>query len=714
MIDRRAAFLLLGALAALQAAGAAERLAYPPAPRSEQVDEYHGVQVADPHRPLEDLDSAATRRWIEAENALTSSYLESVPERYAIRRRLTELWNYERWSPPFRKGDGYFFTRNDGLQNQSVLYTARSLDGPAAVLLDPNELSDDGTVALGAFAVSDDGKRLAYSLSTAGSDWLEWRVRDVETGRDLEDRIQWSKFSGASWSEDGKGFYYAAYEPPREGEEREEANYYQKLRYHRLGTPQSEDVIAYQRPDQKEWGFAGEVSEDGAYLVIHVWQGTDRRNRLFYRDLRDPQAGVVELLADFDASYSFVGNDGPVFWIQTDLEAPRGRLVAIDLRRPERSHWREVIRQAAQTLEEVSVVGERLLARYLEDARSRVKLFHLDGRPAGEIALPGLGTAAGFSGERGDRETFYSFESFTAPPAIYRHDLETGASRPVWRPRLSFDPDAYETRQVFYRSKDGTRVPMLLSHRKGLRSPGQAPALLFGYGGFNLPQKPAFKVPALVWMERGGLYAVANLRGGGEYGEEWHEAGTKLKKQNVFDDFIAAAEWLVAEGWTRPERLGITGRSNGGLLVGASLVQRPDLFGAAVPEVGVLDMLRFHKFTIGWAWVSDYGSPDDPEEFRALYAYSPYHNLRPGTAYPATFITTGDHDDRVVPAHSFKFAAALQAAQAGPEPILIRIDTRAGHGAGKPTAKRIEEAADILSFLVRELGLEAAPTAAGP
>lgn len=679
-------------------------LNYPPSyPDPTVVDIYHGQPVPDPYRWLEDLDSEQTRAWIEAQNHLTFNYLQQIPARQRIRERLTQLWNYEKYSQPFKEGGLYFYFKNDGLQNQSVLYTQESLEGQARVLLDPNTFSEDGTVALSGIAISRDGRYLAYGLSRSGSDWQEWKVRDIETGEDLPDHLRWVKFSGASWTLDGQGFFYSRYDEPAPGSEYESANYFQKLYYHRLGTPQSEDVLVYHRPDQKEWGFAGGVTEDGNYLIISVWRGTDPKNLIFYKDLRDPQSPVVELIREFEAEYSFVGNDGSRFWLLTDCQAPRRRLVAIDLEQPDRVQ--EVIPEAEETLQGVSLINNQFVAFYLKDAHTQIKIFALDGTYLGEIPLPGLGSTSGFGGKRYDTETFYTFTSFTTPPTIYRYDFTSGTSTLFRQPQVDFDPQAYEVQQVFYTSKDGTRIPMFLVHRRGLARTGDHPTLLYGYGGFGISLTPSFSVGLVAWLEMGGVYAQPNLRGGGEYGEEWHQAGTKLNKQKVFDDFIAAAEWLIAHGYTNPAKLAISGGSNGGLLVGACLVQRPELFAAALPAVGVFDMLRFHKFTIGWAWISEYGSPENPEEFKALYAYSPLHNLKPGTAYPATLITTADHDDRVVPAHSFKFAAALQAAQGGSQPVLIRIETKAGHGAGKPTTKLIEEAADRWAFLVQVLGI---------
>jgi prolyl oligopeptidase len=683
-----------------------QRLKVPETRRDDTVDVLHGVPVPDPYRWLEEVDSEGTRAWITAQNELTFDFLERIPARETIQERLTELWNHERYGIPVNRGGRIFFTRNDGLQNQSVLYWLDSLDGEPRALLDPNLLSEDGTIALTGFAISSDGKLLAYGLSTAGSDWQDWRVREVDSGQDREDLVAWVKFSEAAWTADGRGFFYSRYDEPQEGEEYQGANYYHKLYYHTLGTPQSTDRLVYERPDQKEWGFGGLVTDDGRYLIVSVWKGTHRENGVFYQDLEAEDGQMVELLTEFDARYLFVGNDGPRFYFLTDLEAPMSRLVAVDVTAPDRAGWQAVIPEADDALQSVSLVGDRFFASYLHHAHSRVLVFDKQGTQTGQVDLPGIGTAEGFTGRQQDRETFYQFTGFTAPGTLYRYDLDTNRSEVFRQPEVGFDPSEYVTEQVFYPSQDGTPIPMFLSHKKGMPRDGNRPTYLYGYGGFDIPLTPAFSPSILVWMELGGLFAQANLRGGGEYGKPWHEAGMKLKKQNVFDDFIAAASWLVEKGYTSTPRLAIGGGSNGGLLVGACLTQRPDLFGACVPAVGVLDMLRFHKFTIGWAWTSDYGSPDDREEFQALLAYSPYHNVKPGLAYPPTLITTGDHDDRVFPAHSFKFAAALQAAQAGPAPILIRIETRAGHGLGKPTSKLIEETADRWAFLTHVMDLK--------
>ncbi|GAA6616039.1 prolyl oligopeptidase family serine peptidase [Scytonema sp. NUACC26] len=680
---------------------------YPTTTKSNQVDDYHGTLVADPYRWLENPDSEETQAWIEAQNQVTFSYLQQIPVREAIKQRLTKLWDYEKYSIPFKEGDRYFYFKNDGLQNQSVLYTLKTLEDQPKVLLDPNKLSEDGTVALSGIAISEDGQLLAYGLSFAGSDWQEWKIKNIETGEDLEDQLKWIKFSGASWTHDGKGFFYSRYDEPNEKTKLEEVNYYQKLFYHQLGKPQSEDNLIYERRDRKEWGFNGDVTEDGRYLIISVWEGTNPKNLVFYKDLANPNSEVVELIHEFEASFGIIDNEDNIFYLQTDLDAPRRRAIAIDINNPQRDNWQEIIPQSEETLQSISTINNQFIANYLKDARTQVKIFEMTGSFVREVELPGIGSAGGFGGKRNDTETFYSFTSFTAPGTIYRYDMVSGRSQVFREPKVDFNPNEYETKQVFYNSKDGTRVPMFITHKKGIQLDGNNPTYLYGYGGFSIPLTPSFSVSSLIWMEMGGVYAIPNLRGGGEYGEDWHQAGMKQNKQNVFDDFICAAEWLIAEGYTKSAKLAIGGGSNGGLLVGACITQRPDLFGAALPAVGVLDMLRFHKFTIGWAWIPEYGSPENPEEFQVLYAYSPLHQLKAGTVYPATMIITAESDDRVVPAHSFKFAAALQAAHSGNSPVLIRVETKAGHGAGKPTTKRIEEATDAWAFLIRTLDVQA-------
>jgi prolyl oligopeptidase len=695
-------------------------LTYPKTPIIDHTDNYHGTLIHDPYRWLEDTDSPETQAWIETQNALTFSYLEKIPAREIIRQRLTELWDYPKTWAPLQKGGRFFQIQNTGLQNQDVLYVLESLEGEPRILLDPNKLSEDGTVALTSWSVSDDGRWLAYATSASGSDWLTWHIRDVDTGKDLPDIIEWSKFSGASWlpvtpdRERPVGFYYSRYDPPAEGQEFESANYYQKLYFHRLNSSQTEDVLVYKRPDQKEWGFSGQVSEDGRYLIISVWQGTDVRNRLFYKDLQTDGL-VLELIPDLEAAYNFIGNDGSVFYLLTNFNAPRGRVIAIDSQNPEKTHWETLIPQSEDTLEAIKIVSNQFVCVYLHDAYHKLLRFALDGAPLGEIMLPMIGTVFhnfenwGFNGGRRDHELFYAFQSFICPTTIYCYDFWADTNTLLSTPPIKFDFSPYIVRQVFATSKDGTHIPMFLVHRSDLdfskSKTKDMPTLLYGYGGFNIPLTPTFAISRLVWLELGGVLAIANLRGGGEYGEEWHQAGMKERKQNVFDDFIACADYLISQGITSPKKLAIQGGSNGGLLVGACMVQRPDLFAAALPAVGVMDMLRFHKFTIGWAWVSDYGSSDDPEGFKYIYAYSPLHNIKPGVAYPATLVTTADHDDRVVPGHSFKFTAALQAAHAGEPPVLIRIQTKAGHGFGKPTAILIEEQADIWAFLVKVLGI---------
>ncbi|WP_425618620.1 prolyl oligopeptidase family protein [Anatilimnocola sp. NA78] len=682
------------------------KFSYPETTRGDQVDDYHGTKIADPYRWLEEPDSDATKAWVTAQNKLTFDYLEKLPQRKAIRDRLEELWNFERFGLPRVRNGKYFYTRNDGLQNQSVLYATEGLRGEPRLLLDPNKLSADGTVALGDWVVSDDGKFIAYSLAAAGSDWNDWRVLNVATGENEVDHLKWVKFSGASWTNDNAGFYYSRYDEPKPGEKYTGANYYQKLYYHKLGSPQSEDKLIYERPDEKEWGFSGDVTEDGKYLIITVWRGTEQKNLVFYKDLTQPDAPVVELITGWDAKYHFVGNVGKKFWFTTDLDAPFKKLIAIDLANPAREQWKDVIPESRDTLQGVGAVGGHLIAEYLRDACSAVKVFDPDGKLVREIEFPGLGSVGGFGGRFDQNETFYTFTSYTVPGAIYRYDIPSGKSELFRQPKVKFDGDAFESKQVFYTSKDGTKVPMILTYKKGLKLDGNNPTILYAYGGFNVSLTPGFSVGTIAWLEQGGVYAVPNLRGGGEYGRAWHEAGMKDRKQNVFDDYIAAAQWLIDQKYTSPGKLAIRGGSNGGLLVGAAMTQRPDLFAAAVPAVGVMDMLRYHKFTIGWAWAPEYGSSEDASLFKVLHAYSPLHNLKPGTKYPATLVTTGDHDDRVVPAHSYKFAAALQAAHQGATPALIRIETRAGHGAGTPTSKLIDASADVLGFLVKELGVK--------
>lgn len=688
-----------------QPSDAESTLTYPAARKSGQSDTYHGQSVADPYRWMEDLDAPELKQWIDGQNAVTQAYLADAPGRERIKQRLTALWQYERYGVPQVHAGRYFYTRNDGLQNQAPVYWQDALDGKPRLLIDPNTLSTDGTIALSEWAVTDDGKRFAYSLSDGGSDWRTIKVRDVASGKDLNDEVRWAKFTNIAWRKDGSGFFYSRFEAPAGEDELKAVNKNQKLYFHRLGTPQSQDQLVYERKDQPDWGFGAQVSDDGRYLIIEVSLGTDERNLLFYKDLTQKDGAVTPLVDEFESAYNFVGNRGSVFFVKTDHAAERYRVMAIDVNRPQPEHWKEVIAQSAATLVSVSHLNQQLVANYLKDAHSLVQVYDTQGKLVRELQLPGLGTAAGFYGSPGSKETFYAYTDFTTPSAIYRLDLGSGKSHAFKQPKLAFDPGQYETKQVFYPSRDGTRIPMFITGKKGFTADGNRPTLLYGYGGFNIPLTPTFNASNIVWMEMGGVYAVANLRGGGEYGRAWHEAGMKTHKQNVFDDFAAAAEYLIAQKITQPKRLAIHGRSNGGLLAAATMLQRPELFGAAIPAVGVLDMLRFREFTIGWAWESDYGSVKNPEEFKAIYRYSPLHNIRPGTQYPPTLVTTADRDDRVFPAHSFKFAAQLQDTYRGPNPMLIRIETRAGHGAGKPTSKIIEEQADQFAFLTKALGI---------
>lgn len=686
-----------------------ERIEYPDTKRVEHVDVYHGVEVADPYRWLEaDVrESKEVAEWVAAQNDVTFAYLESISERERIHQRLTDLWNYEKYSSPFKAGGRYYHARNDGLQNQSVIYVMESLDDEPEVLLDPNTWSEEGTTSLAGLAFSDDGRYVAYGKSEAGSDWRTWHVMEIASRKTFEDNVKWVRFSGVSWTKDGRGFFYSRFDEPEEGAAHQQLALNQKLYYHRVGTPQDADPLVYYRPDQPEWGYGGHVTEDGRYLIIHVWRGSEPKNRVMYRDLADPYAMPIDLIDEFENEFGFVGNDGPVFYFYTNYEAPKKRIIAIDIRKPGKEHWREIVPERDEPLEGVDLVANMFVGHYLRDARTEVTMYAMDGTKVRDVTFPGIGSAWGFGGKRTHTETFYVFSSFATPPSIYRYDMLTGESTLLRHAEVDVDPDAYEVKQVFYESKDGTRVPMFICHKKGIRLDGANPTLLYGYGGFGNALTPGFSVSRVLWMQMGGVFAMANLRGGGEYGDEWHEVGKGANKQHVFDDFIAAAEWLCANGYTRPGRLAIQGGSNGGLLVGAVMTQRPELFGACLPSVGVMDMLRFHKFTAGRFWVQEYGSAEDPEMFPILRAYSPYHNVKEGTEYPATLITTADTDDRVVPAHSFKFAAALQHAQAGSAPVLIRIETRAGHGAGKPTPMLIEEIADQYTFLVKNLGMTA-------
>ena len=683
-------------------------LQYPETAQVDQVDNYHGVEVPDPYRWLEDdvRESEEVRQWVDDQNELTFAYLETIPERRRIAERLTELWDYEKYSLPEKEGGHYFYEYNDGLQNQYVVFLQQSLDMEPELLLDPNTWSEDGTVALSSFYPSPDGRYFAYTIQDGGSDWRTVRILDLDSREILDDELAWLKFTRLAWLADGSGFFYSRYPEPESGEKFQVLATQQTLYFHQVGQDQTEDAVAYSRPDHPDWSFRPQVSDDGSYLIITISKGTDSRYQVVYRDLEAPDTESVTLIEGFEYDYSFVGNQGSEFFLRTNNGAPMGKLIGIDVTRPDPTDWREISPESDHVLVEVNLVGGHFIAEYLRDARSEVKIHAIDGQEIRTVSLPGIGSASGFEGTVDDPETFYSYSSFNTPPTFYRYDVVMGESAVFKETRVPFDPADYTVEQVFYNTQDGTRVPMFISHRRGSERDGNQPTLLYGYGGFDISLRPSFRITRLAWVEMGGVYAVANLRGGGEYGEAWHQAGTKLEKQNVFDDFIAAGEYLIAEGYTRPEKLAILGGSNGGLLVGAVTNQRPDLFAAALPAVGVMDMLRFHQFTAGRFWVDDYGSSEDPDEFRALYAYSPYHNITAGTAYPAVLATTADTDDRVVPGHSFKYMAALQKAQSGEAPVLIRIETRAGHGSGKPTDKAINEYTDQWAFLVENLGME--------
>jgi prolyl oligopeptidase len=696
---------------------AAAQVAYPDAPRGDVTDDYFGVKVTDPYRWLEELDAAPTRAWIEAENKITFAYLEQIPQREPIKRRLTELWNYERFGIPFKEGGKYFYTYNAGLQNQNILFVADSLDATPRVLLDPNTFSADGTVSLASYTISPDGRYVAYATSDGGTDWKDWRIRDIASGKDTTDRLTFTKFTSMSWSRDSAGVFYSRHPVGADGKGDGRARV--SVYYHAIGAPQSDDRLVYELPEEPTRNPYAAATEDGRFLVIGVYEG-NIANAVHYLDLRDPGAKVVRLLDRWDALYEFLGNEGAVFYFQTTNGAPKGRVVAVDTADPAPEKWRTVVPEAEETLDGASLIGRRLVAQYLKDAKSLVKVYTLDGKPVGQVELPGIGSAGGFAGHETDPETFYSFSGFTTPTESYRYNVVTGETTLFRRPAVpGLDPAAYETRQVFYAGKDGTRIPMFIIHKKGITLDGSNPMLLYGYGGFNISLTPGYSTSRMVWMEMGGVLAIPNIRGGGEYGKAWHEAGTKLSKQNVFDDFIAAAQWLIDNKYTSTPKLAIQGGSNGGLLVGACMTQRPDLFGACLPAVGVLDMLRYHLPSMNARdWSTDYGLSENEPEFKAQLAYSPYHNVRKGTCYPPTLVTTADHDDRVVPWHSFKFAAALQWAQSCPNPVLIRVETRAGHGAGKPTWMTIEEIADQWAFLVRTLHMnptlpEQAPVTTG-
>ena len=702
-----AALITTSMATAAQTQRSTPALHYPTPHTVTQVDDYFGTKVSDPYRWMEDLDSPETKAWIDAENEVTSAYFKPLAFRDGIHKRMMDLANYERFSMPQKRGSRYFYSRNSGLQNQSVVYWTEGLQGEPKVLIDPNTYIADGTMAIGSLSMTHEGRLAAIALSEAGSDWQKIIVRDVATGKDLPDVIQWTKFGGAAWLQDGSGFYYSGYDAPPDGDVMKAANFGMKIFFHKLGTPQKSDPVVFERPDNKELYIFSGVTDDGKYLIITQSQGTSPNNELAFLDLTDAHAKVQRVISTADAAYSPIGNDGSKFWLYTTLNASNGKVIAIDLKQPERDHWTTVIPEGKSKLDSVSLVHRTLIAEYLQDAHTQVEMYSEAGKHVHTLALPGIGTASGFGGERDDAETFYSFANFTTPNVIFRLDMKTMQSSVYREPKVAFDRTQYESKEVFVTSKDGTKVPVFLTYKKGLKLDGTNPALLYAYGGFNVSLSPYFSATLVPWLENGGVYALACIRGGGEYGEAWHEAGMKLHKQNVFDDFIASAEWLIANKYTSSKKLAIRGESNGGLLMGAMVTQRPDLFGAVAAGVGVMDMLRFDKFTVGWGWKADYGSPSENEaEFHAIYKYSPLHNLKAGTRYPSTLIFTADHDDRVFPAHSFKFAAEMQKDQAGHAPVLIRIETRAGHGGGMPLSKRLDVEADIQAFFLRELGVQ--------
>ena len=693
--------LMTMATVLLSTSASAQGIQYPKADKDGTVDNYFGTEVADPYRWLEDDTSAKTAAWVEAENKITNAYLSKIPFRQKLLKRLTEVANYEKLSAPRKHHGRWYFYKNDGLQNQYVMYVMDQLGGMPRIFLDPNKLSTDGTVALQGVYFSNNGKYAAYTISRSGSDWQEFYVIDLKTGQLTTDHIEWAKFSGAAWQ--GDGFYYSAYDAPTQGKEFSNVNEGMKIYYHKIGTPQSDDVLFYQNPAQPKRFYTVSVNEEETMMFLYE-DGAGAGNTLFVRDLRKPNSQFIQMTADMDYRYTPLYTEGEKIYLFTNYGAPRNRIMTADINRPGINDWQELIAEQQNVLNNADVINRQLILTYSQDASDHAYLYGLDGRQIREVKLPSVGSV-GFTGDEREPECFYTFTSFTVPGTIYRYDLATGESTLYAKPNVKFQQEDYTSEQVFFQSKDGTRIPMFLTYKKNVKSP--RPVYLYGYGGFNIALVPSFSANRIPFLEQGGIYAQVTLRGGSEYGEEWHLAGTKMQKQNVFDDFIAAAEWLIREGYTTNEKIAIVGGSNGGLLVGACMTQRPDLFRVAIPQVGVMDMLRYHKFTIGWNWASDYGTSEDSREmFEYLRGYSPLHNLKPGTSYPATLVTTADHDDRVVPAHSFKFAATLQECHKGTNPVLIRIDTKAGHGGGKPLAKILEEQADIYSFILYNMGIK--------
>jgi prolyl oligopeptidase len=696
-----AALLCLG-----QPAAIGQKLQYPQTKKLDHVDTYFGVKVPDPYRWLEDDNSAETAQWVEAENKVTFGYLEKIPYRQQVKQRLENLYNYPKYTAPFHRGDNYFFYKNDGLQNQSVLYFQKGLDGTPEVLIDPNKLSADGTARLGAFSLTNDGRLAVVGISRSGSDWQDYLVMEIATKKYFPDTLQWIKASGAAWL--GNGFFYSRYDAPEKGKELSSKNVNQKVYFHTVGTPQSADELIYEDSANPERFNSVSTTQDQRFAFLSISErGKGREgNALFYRDLSKGEKSFQPIVSEIgEFNFGVIDNIGDKLLIRTNKNAPNAKVVLVDPKNPGEKNWKDVLPEKSEPLQGTSTAGGKLIATYLKDVSTRVYVYGLNGKLEHEIKLPALGVAGGFGGENDDKFVFYTFTSFTFPPTIYRYDLVAKKSTVFRVPGISnFNPSGYVTKQIFYKSKDGTKVPMFIVCKKGMALNGKNPTLLYGYGGFNISTTPGFNPLRLALLEQGFVYASANMRGGGEYGEKWHKAGTKVRKQNVFDDFIAAAEYLIVNMYTSPSRLVMQGGSNGGLLVGAVMNQRPDLFKVAIPQVGVMDMLRFHKFTIGWNWIPDYGSSDTEEEFQAIYKYSPLHNIKEGTNYPAAMITTADHDDRVVPAHSFKYAATLQEKYQGSNPALIRIQTRSGHGASS-TTKAIEETADIYSFIFYNLGM---------
>jgi prolyl oligopeptidase len=680
-----------------------QRFEYPVTEKANQVDDYFGTQVSDPYRWLEDDTSAQTATWVKAQNEVTFAYLNSIPYRDKIKERMTKIWDYPKVTAPYKEGGRYYYSRNNGLQNQYVVFSKETLDGEERMVLDPNTFSADGTVALTNFSPSDDGKYIGYGVSRGGSDWNEFYIMNAADLSLMEDHLMWIKFSGMSWY--GDGFFYSRFPEPQEGDELSGMNLNNKVYYHKIGDAQENDRLIYEDPAHPEWSFGAFVSEDKEILFLSVAQST-KGNQLHYRKAAEDGKPFVKLVDYFDYDHSPVAHLDGIVYVMTDEGAPKYQVIAIDLANPAKENWKTIIPEKNDVLTSVSVIGGKIIAEYMKDAHDVVQAYDLQGNFLYDLDIPILGTIGGFAGKITDTLTFYTVTSFTTPAIIYQYDVKQNVSREYSRSAIDFDPSLYETKQVFYTSKDGTKVPMFIVHKKGLELNGQNPALLYGYGGFNVSLTPAFSISRLILLENGFVFALANLRGGGEYGEEWHQAGTKMNKQNVFDDFIAAAEFLVANKYTSPKKLAIQGGSNGGLLVGAVVNQRPDLFGAALPQVGVMDMLRYHKFTIGKYWAVDYGTSEDSKEmFEYLYTYSPVHSIKKDAKYPAVLVTTADHDDRVVPAHSFKYIATLQENKASSSPLMIRIQTKAGHGAGMPTSMIIEEYSDLWAFVMKNLGV---------